>query len=779
MSGFSPDGLPCLSREQVDRALDALALSRGEPDLARLRGLFRAWMYASPFHNLDLLAGIEGDAAPLDAYDAVMYALTWRGGPCHVQAAGFASLARALGYDAVLLPATVKEPGDHLVVGIAIDGERWLCDVGNGHPYPEPFPFDRAAESVWLGWHFITTPSNGALVLERTLPDGARKQVYAARWTPRTYGDFAAVIASHHQRVGFGPFMTGLRAVRCTPRGMLTLRDGQYERHTPFGVSTRTIPDAEACHALLVGPFGLRGAPVSRALRGLSRHRDLFSTRRGEALENHVIEGLLTVTTTDRPRSLARLLRSLVTAIAADTVLRTSATLVALEMIVVENSAHAEHREFNRRVVSDACEQGLVVTLLDDGHYGRAIAESRSHQTEAVARRAAGGARPAFVWMLDDDVVFSSLEVRDGEEIEVPIVGLVSRLLAVRAAHPEVSLLIGSVMGDPCVRPEAVLRMQVFDLVENLSWFGDLRPDATYRAPDASSLFSLPDYYYDHSRAGSQHLDRPCPWMPRIAAGTVRQELLAYLEACAGIPSGAHATRPVLARPAHAGEVAVTSTPLRGGNAVFFDLDACLAHPYPTVRIGDDLTRRSDMIGSTLLARSGTTLVATAPLGLLHARDDGQGADDSEARRWRSLRTEFHGVLLARLAMDGCPPAMSPEAHLAALADERAGTVVAALRAARHQLARLDVMVSAAEGWWSQDVEVMHALDVVRRSLREMWESAVGARDLGEPDERLARLHERLRDPADLAAVLAAWEELPQAIERTWERMLLAHGEAR
>ncbi|MDP3214642.1 MAG: arylamine N-acetyltransferase [Deltaproteobacteria bacterium] len=736
-------------------------------------------MYASPFHNLDLLAGVEGDGAPLGARDAVLHALAWRGGPCHVQAAGFASLARALGYEAVLLPATVKEPGDHLVVGIAIDGERWLCDVGNGHPYPEPFPFDRPAESVWLGWHFVTTPSNDALVLERTLPDGACKQVYAARWTPRSYEDFAAVIASHHQRAGFGPFMTGLRAVRFTSRGMLTLRDDQYERHMPFGVSTRTVPDAEACRALLEGPFGLRGAPISQALLGLSRHRDLFPARSGETLGHHAIEGILTVATTDRPRSLDRLLRSLGTAIAADVTLQASATPVALEMIVVENSARAEHRELNRRAVSDACVRGLAVTLVDDGCYGRAIAESRIRQTEVVALRAAGGARPAFVWMLDDDVVFSSLEIRDGEEVEVPIVGVVSRLLAMRAAHPEVSLLIGSVMGDPCVRPEAVLRMQVFDLVENLAWFADLRPDAPYRAPDASSLFSLPDYYYDHSRAGSEHLGRPCPWMPRAAAGTVRQELLTYLEACAGIPSGAHATRPVLARSAPEGEVAVTSAPLRGGNAVFFDLDACLAHPYPTARIGDDLTRRSDMIGSTLLARAGTTLVATAPFALLHARADGQGADDSESRRWRSLRTEFHGVLLARLTMDGCPPATPPDAHLAALAADRAATVVGALRAAGHELTRLDAMVSAAEGWWSRDAEVMRALDVVRGSLREMWDSTVATRDVGDPDEGLARLRERLQDPEDLAAVLTAWEALPLAIERTWERMLLAHREAR
>lgn len=740
------DGLPDLSACETTRALSTLGLS-ATPTVEGLRQIFTGWMFASPFHNLDLLAGLDGLPAPTNVDDAVRQALSGRGGPCHVQAAGFAALLRALGFAVVLLPATVKEPNDHLVVGVTVGGARYVCDVGNGHPYPAPFDFDQPESSSRWGWRFSTVPTPLGLRLHRTFPNGEQKQVYIARWEPRAYEDFADNIAAHHGTVGFGPFMTGLRAVRYTRRGMLLLRDTRYERHTDFAATSRVVRDASACAALLAGPFGLGGAPIDRALAGLARSRDIFQ----EAAEPHVRPTIfVTVSATGRPGCLKRLVESLAASLHAE-----GENAPRVELLVVENSTRADHREWNRRIVETAAATDVVVELNDDGHHGRSIARSRERQTELVRARAAVRP-PDCVWMIDDDLTFSRLSIRDGVETSEPLSDIFTRAMDLRAAHPDVSLLIGPVTGDAHVRPEATLRLQLFDLAENLVRIGDLDPGAAAPTPDIATITALPDYYYDHSRAGHAHLDVACPWVPRRAPpGTVRDELLAYLDACMGILAGAHATRPLVE--ADDPPPSRSSAPLRGGNALFFDLDACLSHTYPTASLDGLDSRRSDMIGATLLAREGY-IVAHGPLSLEHARDAGEGPTSASAR-WRSLRSEFHGVLLARLVMDGVPGEADPPEHLRRLAIDRARVVSSALAAARDQLVRIDRLRLESRAWWRSDPEVCTHLDRVSKTLWGMWNDIVDSPELPTVEHRLAALERRLVDANDLAAVMSAWRD--------------------
>jgi arylamine N-acetyltransferase len=762
----APDGLPSIAVETVRDVLLRLQCGVSAPGSEALQGIFGAWLRGSPFHNLDLLAGIDGAEPPLSAEAAVRHALSGHGGPCHVQAAGFASLLRALGYEVMLLPATVTERDDHLVVGVVLGTARFVCDVGNGHPYPGPFDYDRPGETSALGWRFSTTPSDQGLTLHRVSPDGDRRRVYVARWEPCRYADFARIIAAHHRSEGFGPFMTGLRAVRHTDGAMLVLRDHRYERHTNFGVSVRPVLTPEACRALLAGPFGLGHAPIERALRGLAQRRDIFagipSAHTPEGGRTNTPDVVFAVSSTDRPSSLRRLLRSLEVALRLDPSC-IEAGGARVSVLVAENSTRPEHRAQNLETVAEASAAGIVIELFDDGIHGRSIARSRVRQTELIAGLAARRGPPAVVWMIDDDLAFATVTQRDGVEVTDASQHLISRVLRLRAEHPEFSAAVGPVTGHAQVRPEALLRVQTLDLLENLRWAASLDPAEAWRVPDDERVRSMPDYYYDHSRAGTEHLEIPCLWVPRGRVGTVRGELLAYLRACQAIPSGAHPTRALLEREVDA--PTVIERPLRGGNFVFFDLDACLSHPYPFADLGRVHTRRSDMIGSCLLVRAGYP-VATLPITLQHARDEALTASPDRDDRWRSLRSEFHGVLLARMVMDGVPEGAEPRPHLHALARRRASEVAEALRFAHAQLSRVDTYLTREDGWIARDPELRDTLIATRDTLRRMWSECVGGDERLDLDARLSALHDRLLSEDDLDSVLAAWRASPDAVRR-------------
>jgi hypothetical protein len=208
---------------------------------------------------------------------------------------------------------------------------------------------------------------------------------------------------------------------------------------------------------------------------------------------------------------------------------------------------------------------------------------------------------------------------------------------------------------------------------------------------------------------------------------------------------------------------------------VFFDLDACLSHPYPFADLGGVHTRRSDMIGACLLVRAGYT-VATLPITLQHAREEALTASADREDRWRSVRSEFHGVLLARMVMDGVPGGAEPRAHLRELASRRALEVTEALRVAHAQLARVDAYLTRDGGWIAHDPEVRSALAATRDTLQGMWSACVGGDEGLDLEARLSGLHDRLLSESDLERVLTAWCASPDAVRQMRDHMALQCG---
>lgn len=700
-------------RQRMLRILRLQAANIDRPDgqsevLTQLQWRF---LQTSSFHNLELLAGVS----PRTVEQAIEAVLEGRGGTCHVQATAFLALLRGLGFEAHLVAATISQPSDHMAVLVRGASGDVICDVGNGHPYRRPFCLHGRTTIDHLGWYFVAEGRGERLILRRRLQDGSWKRVYELDPRPRRFSDFRAIIDSHHERAGFGPFLSGLRAVNIQDDVVVTLRDCRYRRYGATGVRERRVANCAAIRRLLSHTFHLNDVPVDRALARLGTRIDAF-----DRLPARVPQVLISVTTTDRPDNLALLLTTLHA--------QCTRERAHARMLILENSRRPDSRARNGEVVARArSDANLQVQVIDSGTYGRSIAASREVQRREIRRLVTRRQAIDVVWMLDDDVSFAQLCVRDGVLHRVHEARYFEHITRLWNDHPEMSMAVGGVCGDPPIRPDAVLRTQLFDLLSNLKRMSQLAPTAPYSIPSEKDASGLPDFYYDHSRAGVEHLFTPCFWLPRTRGGSVRDETLAFLRAMPGIFSGKTVTRPLLYHPP-ASDEHQTIYLLRGGNAVFLDIDAVLRHPYPTVNVGAERTRRADMVGTALLYRAGGTWISRFPCPVLHERAlwdpvtlgdrSGELCSDSVLS---TMRAEFYGVLLARALMDGCRAhdrfTTLSRAQLTNIAKRRRARICDNLRVAATLSDRAVVALSEAEtGWMGGDVEIVGAL----RNLREV-----------------------------------------------------------
>ncbi len=564
-----------------------------------------------------------------------------------------------------------------------------------------------------MGWRFRTQPKDGKLRLQRWLGNtqqGRWKTVYWADGTPRHFDHFTESLRHHHTQKGYGPFLQHLRAVRIFPNGLISIRNGLYERYSIIGKAERPIRTAAAAKRLLQTQFGLAHAPINKALAVYQAHQPKpWATA---IPDSEVPRLLVTVSTTDRPQCLHFFGKSLHKHVQGQ----------SLTVLVIENSVEEQNRQANLTTLSNLRELGLKIHYLDDGCYGRAIADSRRTQTRWVAHQIAQGQRYDIIWMLDDDLRLSHLRVdNEGQLQETDDLNKIHALATLWLQHPEISVAIGGITGDPPIRPDAVLRTQLFDLLANLEWFAALEPQAIYSSPPQQTLFSLPDYYYDHSEAGKTHLLTPFRWLKRPEFGqSVHNQLLAYLQTGLGICSGKSVTRPLLLRPDFVPYCSI----LRGGNTAFFDIDVFVAHTYPSVTVDQITSRRSDMLGAVLLQQ-------TYPAGFyavnVPLRHDRQATDksagfkaghfDSE-RLWESMISEMLGVVLIRCLLSD--EKTDTTTILTIKLTDRSLCLQNNIHKAWCYLQRIRQQIKTDSAWWQSDETIMKSVDTLLTELETL-----------------------------------------------------------
>jgi len=743
------DEVRAMTPTERDLLLLQMRVAVEPPSVVYLQTLQWAFLKTSPFHNLEMLAGMS----PRTVEACIEAVTSGRGGPCHVQATALLALLRSLDFDAHLAAATITQPGDHLVVVVRLAEGSFVCDVGNGQPFLKPFALVGQTVSEHLGWHFVSHGSVTRLTLSRQLDNGTWKHVYSADPSPRTFADFRGIIDGHHEKPGFGPFLDGLRAVLLRDDLVVTLRDNQLRRYSIAGVHDRSVADGRAAARVLRRVFGLTQAPIEPAISVL-RHR-MQAWQTAAAIQPSIAVSL---STTGRPDNLTALLSGL----GAEWLTYDGGSSPLL-VVVVDNSAIAEDRAENLRHAATFGQRGVLdLQWVDDGIYGRSIAESRRRQVAALAKVRAQGRGVDIVWMLDDDVELAQLQVCGGRLSKTSEIRYFEQIVRLYRDHPEASVLVGGVCGDPPIRPDAVLATQLFDLEANLERFASLCPDDRYLAHSQRTSFALPDYYYDHSRAGVLHLATPFVWLARGETSTVRDEALAFMGAMTGGFWGKTPTRP-LVYDASKGTGELSDCILRGGNTVFLDVDALFRHAYPSTYVGGFATRRSDMVGAALLSQDGGTWFAQFPYPILHDRKRAHRPLDEEAQReqvLRSIRSEFYGVLLARDVIDG-----NSQSFLA-IATVRAEVILERLADAQVRAHRALLAIARARTTWlGADPEMALALETLERHVAAARQIFLGG--TSEPDAKawLQRIEGILLDIDSFAQIEQfAREDLSQQL---------------
>jgi len=226
------------------------------PDAPTLLALHRAWRQTVPYENLDIQLGRPVSLDPGALYDKLVRRR--RGGYCYEQNAGLAMLLRRAGFEVTMAEGGVLREsrgnamwGNHNVLLVDLDGQRWLADAGIGDGFLEPLPL---REGPYTQGEFTYR-------LEQLTPEtwrfhhrpGGTIVSYDFRLQPREPADFAA--RSHELSTSAAsPYVSTLIAARPGTGHTLLLLSRTVRQLGPDGKSW-TIDDEDEFAATLAEQF--------------------------------------------------------------------------------------------------------------------------------------------------------------------------------------------------------------------------------------------------------------------------------------------------------------------------------------------------------------------------------------------------------------------------------------------------------------------------------------------------------------------------------------------
>ena len=240
------------------------------PTVESLSEIHFAHALRIPFENLDVLLGrpIQLDLANVQA----KLVANRRGGYCFEQNALLAAVLERLGFSVTRLAGRVRlgagatpRPRSHMMLGIHVDGEDWLADVGFGSAgLLKPVRMSAAAVSHQFAWSYRIVREGDLQVLQYLLA-GQWTDLYAFTLEPQFAIDYevANYFTSTHPR---SIFRNMLLVQRPGPEVRQVLRDRELSITRPDETVTLRIPNDAELLALLAETFDLHFPAGTRFL---------------------------------------------------------------------------------------------------------------------------------------------------------------------------------------------------------------------------------------------------------------------------------------------------------------------------------------------------------------------------------------------------------------------------------------------------------------------------------------------------------------------------------
>ncbi|WP_288016119.1 arylamine N-acetyltransferase family protein [Blastomonas sp.] len=249
----------------LDRYLARLGLSQlPSLDLAGLDCLLWAQRLAIPYDALDARLGRGVDLDP--AVVAAKLLSGTRGGYCFELNQLFARGLEALGFAVDPMLARVwfrQEPDDdvpprtHIVLAVALEGERWLADAGFGGGHVPAMPIRDGAEAAGNDGaiHRLRRDAEFGWMLERHFAGQCRNQYSFTEDTA-----LAADIAMSNHWTATSPWSRFIRNVlvsQVTQDGLKAITNDQFSVQRGDTTDRMQITGPEAMRRLLADEFGI------------------------------------------------------------------------------------------------------------------------------------------------------------------------------------------------------------------------------------------------------------------------------------------------------------------------------------------------------------------------------------------------------------------------------------------------------------------------------------------------------------------------------------------
>lgn len=237
-------------------------------DLDTLSAVQHAHTHAIPFENLDPFTG-RTVVLDLEALQAKLVR-GGRGGYCYEHNLLLGAALRTIGFAVVDLAARVRwnvpeevvRARTHMLLVVAIDGERFVVDAGfGGMTMTAPLRMERRGPQETPHGTFRLHREAGSDAVQVSL-GGAWKTLYTFTHEPQLLPDYELTswyLCQHPDSL----FRQVLVAARPAPEGRWTLRDRLLTLHQPDGRSeSQTLHGVAELKQALAGNFGIDVARI-------------------------------------------------------------------------------------------------------------------------------------------------------------------------------------------------------------------------------------------------------------------------------------------------------------------------------------------------------------------------------------------------------------------------------------------------------------------------------------------------------------------------------------